>query len=120
MNISELLLNKADEHPHKLAATQHDIRLTFEQLAVFMLRAAGGFRAAGVKSEDTVAVVLVNPLEHWCATLALAHVGATMFSIPAGMAESQKNSLLHLTKCPYVLMESGSQWTFSGSVRLIY
>lgn len=114
MNIAHLLLHQAQKQPDALAIRYAGDDFTYEQFTQRVLQASAGLEAAGIAAGDVMAIALADPLDHWCATLALAHRGATVLSIPRSMADAQMIRLLNLTQCTRVLMDGGHRMSKTG------
>lgn len=112
MNVTELLLNQMKQRPESLAVRLRGKDLTYASLGILLLKVANVFEDAGIGIGDVVAVNLDDPLDHFLATLAIAHRGAVALSIPDTMSVTLQARLLSMTQCSKVVTEdiSNQRW----------
>ena len=79
-------------------------------------KAAAGLISSDVRATDVVAILIEDPLEHWLATMAVAHMGATVFCVSKSMSVTQRELLLSRTHCGWLLSD---QREVSSSLRQI-
>lgn len=104
MNVSQILFNQAERKPDSTAIYYKGKGLSFGDFGSRVMLAAAGLMEAGVVANETVAISLEDPLSHWTATLALAHIGATVISITRSMAEAQREDFMRKTQCSKILV----------------
>lgn len=112
MNVTSILFEQVDRRPEALAIRHASGELTYEEFGARVAGAAAGLVHAGVKVGDVVALLLDDPLDHWLATLSVAHMGATVVSIPRSMASAQRERLLAQTQCTWRLL--GDEYLGAG------
>ena len=78
MNIASILFQNADSKPDDLAIRHRSSSLT-RPIWRNGCKAAAGLISSDVRATDVVAILIEDPLEHWLATMAVAHMGATVF-----------------------------------------
>jgi cyanophycin synthetase len=107
MNITQILFDQVERRPESLAIRHASGDLNYREFGSRVASAASGLLNAGVQVREVVAICLDDQLEHWTATLALAHIGATVVSIPRSMPDAQRKRLLDLTSCTRALIGEG-------------
>lgn len=103
MNITHILFEQVAHRPEALAIRHSSGDLTYREFGARVAGAAACLKDAGVLPREAVAICLDDPLAHWTATLALAHVGATVVSIPRSMPDLQRERLMGLTQCTRIM-----------------
>ncbi|PWK54907.1 AMP-binding protein [Roseicyclus mahoneyensis] len=105
MNVTSILFDQVERRPEALAIRRASGDLSYAKFGSMVALAAGGLQYAGVRAGHVIAVMLDDPLDHWLATLAMAHIGAIVFSIPRSMPIAQRERLLAQTRCTWLLSD---------------
>ncbi|GAA4615649.1 (2,3-dihydroxybenzoyl)adenylate synthase [Saccharopolyspora hordei] len=80
----QVLRERADEHPDRVAVVDGDRRVTYRELDVRADRLAAGLRAEGIGKGDRVVVQLPNVAEFFDVCFALFRLGAVpVFALPS-------------------------------------
>ena len=108
MNVTKILFNQVERRPEALALRHVAGDLTYAEVGARVARVAAALADAGLTAHQVVAIALDDPLEHWTATLAVAHVGATVLSLTGAMAQAQREQLMRQTACAYAIAEEES------------
>ena len=116
MNIASILFQNADSKPDDLAIRHRSGHLSHGQFGAMVAKAAAGLISSDVRATDVVAILIEDPLEHWLATMAVAHMGATVFCVSKSMSGTQRELLLSRTHCEWLLSD---QREVSSSLRQI-
>lgn len=104
-NITSILFDQIQRRPGALAIRHASGNISYGEFGARVAGAAAGLAEAGVNVGDVVALLLDDPLDHWLATLAVAHSGATVVSIPRSMSTTQCQRLLAHTRCSWLLSD---------------
>lgn len=89
MNVAEILVKIAKEHPSKPAIIFKDKAITFQELENNVFKLAGGFTDLGIKKSDKVAIYLPNWPEYIYSYLALFSIGATVVPLDYMLTEDE-------------------------------
>jgi crotonobetaine/carnitine-CoA ligase len=98
--IAALLEYRATEHPARVFLKMQDHRATWAEFYADVLRAARGFRDAGLPAGERVAIMLPN-----CPEFLAAHFGA----ITAGLAPVPVNTAQRGETLAFLLRDSGAR-----------
>jgi len=109
MNVVDLLLQQASSRPEALAVRHRDEVLGYGALGRRVSSVAAALASAGVVRGDVLALCLDDPLDHLLASLAAAHRGATVVSVPRSMPEALRARLLALTRAGRALADDGNR-----------
>jgi len=107
MNVVDLLLQQASSRPEALAVRHRDEVLGYGALGRRVTSVAAALASAGVVRGEVLALCLDDPLDHLLASLAAAHRGATVVSVPRSMPEALRARLLALTRAGRALADAG-------------
>lgn len=107
MNVVDLLLQQASSRPEALAVRHGDEVLGYGALGRRVCSVAAGLANAGVARGDVLALCLDDPLDHLVASLAVAHRGATVVSVPRTLPDALRGRLLALTRAGRALADDG-------------
>lgn len=118
MNITQILCDQVDLRPDATAIYAATGDLTYAELGRRVATVSAGLDKAGVLLGDVVAIRLDDPVDHWIATLAIAHVGGTVISVPRSMPEAQRDRIFQMTGCAKVL--SGDEYSGADALAEIY
>jgi cyanophycin synthetase len=105
MNVTSILFGQVERRPEALAIRHASGDLSYAKFGSMVALAAGGLQYADVRAGQVVAVLLDDPLDHWLATLALAHIGSTVVSLSRSMPIAQCERLIAQTRCTWLLSE---------------
>ncbi|KAL4715153.1 hypothetical protein ACJJTC_012200 [Scirpophaga incertulas] len=101
--IPDIFHDRVVKHPHKICFVTENESWSFEQVEEFSLRVSAVLKAKGVKSGDTVAVMMSNCPEMPAIWLGSARIGAVS---PLINTNQTGNTLLHsinIAKCDIVI-----------------
>jgi carnitine-CoA ligase len=119
--VAALMEHRAQEHPEQVFLKMADVRETWGSFYANVLRVARGYRDAGLRAGDRVAIMLPN-----CPEFLYAHFGA----ICAGLAPVPVNTAQRGETLAFLLRDSGargividaalrSQYEGSGLVEIV-
>ena len=114
--LTELLGNRAKQHPDKLALIFNNRRWTYGEFHREVERVANGFIRMGVKKGDRIAFLLPNCAEFLFATFAVTRIGAVFVPLnPQYPAEEAEYVLRHSEAA--ILLTSPELLALIGPVR---
>src|SRR5687767_1374303 len=114
--LTELLGNRAKQHPDKLALIFQDRRWTYGEFQREVERVANGFIRMDVKKGDRIAFLLPNSAEFLCAVFAVTKIGAVFVPLNPQYTAEEAEYVLQHSEASRVLT-SPELLTLVGSVR---
>ncbi|MGJ8604058.1 MAG: class I adenylate-forming enzyme family protein [Marivita sp.] len=103
MNICDYLVKHIKQRPDAPAIFSTSGDLTYAELGARVANLSAGLENEGVRFGDIVGVQINDALNHWVATLAIAHMGGTVVSVPRSTADAQRDHIFRLTGCTKTL-----------------
>lgn len=97
INFTQILFDQTKRRPEALAVRHPSVDLNY------VAGTAAAMSYAGLKAHEVVALRLDDALDHLTATLAVAHLGATVVSVPDKMPDAQRERLLRRVSCKWVV-----------------
>ena len=101
--LTELLGNRAKQHPDKLALIFKDRRWTYGEFQREVERVANGLIRIGVKKGDRIAFLLPNSAEFLFATFAVTRIGAVFVPLNPQYTAEEAEYVLHHSEASIVL-----------------
>jgi acyl-CoA synthetase (AMP-forming)/AMP-acid ligase II len=85
----------AGSWPSKLAVVDDTAELTYAQLRALTARVAGGLRGLGVRSQDPVALLLANSVDHVLSWFALSWLNAIEVAVNTALRPDQVATIVN-------------------------
>ena len=106
MNITQILFDQVQRRPEALAIRHSSGDLSYAEFGSRVLGAAEALLEQGVAAQEVIGICLDDPLDHWQASLALAHVGAIVLSLPRSMPTAQRERGAYQERSPLGVLRS--------------
>lgn len=111
MNLAEALELNARARPDHPAIISGDITLSHADFVKDVRKAAAGFLAMGVATEDLVGVCLKDTVDHLVANYALARIGAVILPMDWRWSAGEMSRICQFFAPKLVVVENGAEKT---------
>lgn len=109
MNLASLLFHHAQNQPKKVALTQHNRNVDYQEFWIWISSTAAGLIQAGIKPGDRVGLCLSDHIDHLTLLFAIAAIGATVLPMDHRWSPAEKKQIAEAFKARLVIREANEE-----------